>query len=294
MFRFSNASNPFTLATFWLILSLALMPSLVQAADKGLFWKLESPSGITSYLFGTMHTDDNRVTEFSPQVLEALNSVDTFMMEVSPGQDPKLLMLKEGNIATLMTNEEFEQVRELADFHVMHLGAAMQMKPWLLAVIFDLPRPQTPFAQDNLLMTKSEELLKNVEGIETAQEHFGVMDDFTLDEQMIMLRAVLKRTQEQKERDYERLLSAYLKGDAESITQLDEKITGGMLPDNLWLKMRKKLLDDRNVVMAERTIAKANQQSTFVAVGAAHLAGKTGLIAAYKNAGFKLTPLKMR
>lgn len=294
MFRFSNASNPFTLATFWLILCLALMPSLVQAADKGLFWKVESLSGITSYLFGTMHTDDNRVTEFSPQVLEALNSVDTFMMEVSPGQDPKLLMLKEGNIATLMTNEEFEQVRELADFHVMHLGAAMQMKPWLLAVIFDLPRPQTPFAQDNLLMTKSEELLKNVEGIETAQEHFGVMDDFTLDEQMIMLRAVLKRTQEQKERDYERLLSAYLKGDAESITQLDEKITGGMLPDNLWLKMRKKLLDDRNVVMAERTIAKANQQSTFVAVGAAHLAGKTGLIAAYKNAGFKLTPLKMR
>jgi len=179
MFRFSNANNPFTLATFWLILFLALMPSLGQAADKGLFWKAESPSGITSYLFGTMHTDDNRVTEFSPQVMDALNSVNTFMMEVSPGQDPKLLMLKEGNIATLMTNEEFEQVRELADFHVMHLGAAMQMKPWLLAVIFDLPKPQTPFAQDNLLMTKAEELLKDVESptahreAETAKAHRG-------------------------------------------------------------------------------------------------------------------------
>jgi len=294
MHCFSTDRPSFQLPTYWLALCLMLLPILTQAADKGLFWKAESPSGITSYLFGTIHTDDNRVTEFSPQVLEALNSVDTFMMEVSPGQDPKLLMLKEGNIATLMTNEEFEQVRELADFHVMHLGAAMQMKPWLLAVIFDLPKPQTPFAQDNLLMTKSEDLSKEVVGIETAQEHFGVMDSFSLDEQMVMLRAVLQRTQEQKERDYERLLSAYLKGDAESITQLDEKITGGMLPDNLWLKMRKKLLDDRNIVMAERTIAKANQQSTFVAVGAAHLAGKTGLIAAYKNAGFKLTPLKMR
>jgi uncharacterized protein len=31
-----------------------------QATEKGLFWKLESPSGVTSYLFGTMHTDDNR------------------------------------------------------------------------------------------------------------------------------------------------------------------------------------------------------------------------------------------
>lgn len=294
MHRFSTASQSTKFSAYWLAIWFMLMPVLAQAADKGLFWKAESPTGITSYLFGTMHTDDNRVTEFSPQVMEALNSVNTFMMEVSPGQDPSLLMLKEGNISTLMTNEEFEQVRELADFHVMHLGAAMQMKPWLLAVIFDLPKPQTPFAQDNLLMTKAEELLKDVEGIETAQEHFGVMDDFTLDEQMIMLRAVLKRSQEQKERDYERLVSAYLKGDAENIAQLDEKITGGMLPDALWQKMRKKLLDDRNVVMAERTLAKANQQSTFIAVGAAHLAGKTGLITAYKQAGFKLTPLKMR
>lgn len=275
----------------FILFSVALT---AQAADKGLFWKAESPTGITSYLFGTMHTDDNRITDFSPAVLDALKSVDTFMMEVSPGQDPKLLMLAEGNIATLMTNEEFEQVRELADFHVMHLGAAMQMKPWLLAVIFDLPKPQTPFAQDNLLMTTAEDLGKNTVGIETAQEHFGVMDSFSLDEQMTMLRAVLKRTPEQKERDFERLMAAYLKGDADSIGQLDEKITGGMLPDNLWLKMRKKLLDDRNVVMAERTLAKAKQSATFIAVGASHLAGKSGLIAAFQQAGFKLTPLKMR
>lgn len=284
----------FLLRRYLLGVLLAIIATSAQAADKGLFWKAESPTGITSYLFGTMHTDDNRVTDFSPAVLDALSNVDTFMMEVSPGQDPKLLMLAEGNLATLMTNEEFEQVRELADFHVMHLGAAMQMKPWLLAVIFDLPRPQTPFAQDNLLMTKAEALQKNVEGIETAQAHFGVMDEFTLDEQMTMLRAVLKRTQQEKERDFERLMTAYLNGDADNIGQLDEKITGAMLPNNLWLKMRKKLLDDRNIVMAERTIAKANQQSVFVAVGAAHLAGKTGLIAAYKNAGFKLSPLKMR
>lgn len=294
MYRFANPSFLGGIVGRWLLAMLLIAPLYVQAADKSLFWKAESPSGVTSYLFGTMHTDDNRVTEFSPQVLNALNSVETFMMEVSPGQDPKLLMLPEGNIATLMTNEEFEQVRELADFHVMHLGAAMQMKPWLLAVIFDLPKPQTPFAQDNLLMTKSEDLSKQVVGIETAQEHFGVMDSFSLDEQMVMLRAVLKRTPEQKEKDFERLMSAYLKGDAEQIANLDAQITGGMLPAPLWEKMRAKLLDERNVVMAERTIAKANQGATFVAVGASHLAGNSGLISAFKQAGFKLTPLKMR
>jgi uncharacterized protein len=294
MFRFSSPAIMFKPAIYWLATLLMLSPLWVQAADKGLFWKMESPTGVTSYLFGTMHTDDNRVTDFSPQVLDALKSVDTFMMEVSPSQDPKLLMLPEGNIATLMTNEEFEQVRELADFHVMHLGAAMQMKPWLLAVIFDLPKPQTPFAQDNLLMTKSEDLSKDVVGIETPQEHFGVMDSFSLEEQMVMLRAVLKRTPEQKEKDFEKLINAYLKGDAEKIASLDEQITGGMLPKPIWQKMRAKLLDERNVVMAQRSIAKASVGPTFVAVGASHLAGKTGLIAAFKEAGFTLTPLKMR
>lgn len=262
-----------------------------QATDKGLFWKLESPGGVTSYLFGTIHTDDSRVAEISPIVIAAIKQVDIFVMEVAENRDPGVMMLKEGNLASLLTEAEFEQVRELADFHVMHLGAAMQMKPWLLAVVFDLPKPQTPFAQDNLLMAKSEESAKEVLGIETAAEHFGVMDDFSLEEQMVMLRAVLKRTQAQKEADFERLMAAYLEGDSDKITALDEQITGGMLPKELWVKMRDRLLDKRNVVMAERTIKVANEKPVFVAVGASHLAGGNGLLAAFKKAGFKLSAM---
>lgn len=262
-----------------------------QATEKGLFWKLESPGGVASYLFGTIHTDDNRVAEISPGVIAAIKQVDSFVMEVAENRDPSVMMLKEGNLASLLTEAEFEQVRELADFHVMHLGAAMRMKPWLLAVVFDLPKPQTPFAQDNLLMTKAEENLKEVIGIETAKAHFGVMDDFSLDEQMVMLRAVLKRTQAQKEADFERLMAAYLEGDSDKITALDEQITGGMLPKALWAKMRDRLLDKRNVVMAERTIKVANEKPVFVAVGASHLAGDNGLIAAFKKAGFKLSAM---
>lgn len=260
-----------------------------QATEKGLFWKLESPTGIVSYLFGTFHTDDNRVAEISPNVAAAINSVDTFMMEASESRDPSVMMLKEGNLASQLTEAEFEQVRELADFHVMHLGAAMQMKPWLLAVVFDLPKPQTPFSQDNLLMTKSEELGKNVVGIESAKEHFGVMGDFNMQEQMVMLRAVLKRTPEQKVEDFERLLAVYLEGDSDKITALNEQITSGMLPKELWAKIKDKLLDKRSEVMAERAIKLTNEKPVFLAVGASHLAGNAGLIAAFKKAGYKLS-----
>ncbi len=279
----------FTIKKIILGFIFAVLAFAAQATEKGLFWKLESPTGKTSYLFGTMHTDDNRVAEMTPNMLEAMKSVDTFMMEAEPTQDPSIFMMKDASLPSLLTQAEFDQVRDLAEFHVMHLGAAMQMKPWLLAVIFDLPKPQTEFAQDNLLLTKSEDFGKEIKGLESSQEHFSIMDAFSIDEQMVMLRAVLKRTPEQKEADFERLMAAYLKGDSDKISALDEQITGGMLPKEIWAKMRVKLLDERNVVMAQRAIPVANEKPIFIAVGASHLAGDSGLIAAFKKAGFKLS-----
>ena len=281
----------FTINKIILGFIFAVLAFAAQATEKGLFWKLESPTGKTSYLFGTMHTDDNRVAEMTPNMLEAMKSVDTFMMEAEPTQDPSIFMMKDASLPSLLTQAEFDQVRDLAEFHVMHLGAAMQMKPWLLAVIFDLPKPQTEFAQDNLLMTKSEDFGKEIKGLETSQEHFSMMDAFSIDEQMVMLRAVLKRTPEQKEADFERLMAAYLKGDSDKISALDEQITGGMLPKEIWAKMRVKLLDERNVVMAQRAIPAAKERPIFIAVGASHLAGDNGLIAAFKKAGFKLSAI---
>ena len=281
----------FTIKKIILGFIFALLALSAQATEKGLFWKLESPTGTTSYLFGTMHTDDNRVAEMTPNMLDAMKSVDTFMMEAEPTQDPSIFMMKEASLPSLLTQAEFDQVRDLAEFHVMHLGAAMQMKPWLLAVIFDLPKPQTEFAQDNLLMTKSEDFGKEIKGLESSQEHFSMMDAFSMDEQMVMLRAVLKRTPEQKEADFEKLMNAYLQGDSDKISALDEQITGGMLPKELWAKMRKSLLDERNVVMAQRAIPIANVKPLFIAVGASHLAGDNGLIAAFKKAGFKLSTI---
>jgi uncharacterized protein len=276
-----------------LFISLCLLCSTqLQAAEKSLFWQLQSPAGQVSYLFGTMHTDDNRVTDFAPAVLLALKSVDSFMLEVAETPKPELLRMPQGDLKQLLTERELDQVAALADKHVMPLTTVLQMKPWLLAVIFDLPKPQTPFAQDFLLKAKAEELDKHILGLETPQAHFAVMDSLSLDEQLLMLRAVLKRSETQKEKDFERLMRAYLSGDAERVAHIDEALTGDILPPALWQRLRVKLLDERNVGMAALGIARAQQEKVFIAVGAAHLAGPTGLLQAFKQAGFKLTAIK--
>jgi uncharacterized protein len=278
---------------FWLLATVFLLFSQQgNTAEKSLFWQLESPEGQVSYLFGTIHTDDNRVTSFSPLVLQALKSVDTFMLEVADEPAAKLLQLPQSDLKQYLSEAELDQVAQLADVHVMPLDRVLKMKPWLLAVLFDLPKPQTPFAQDFLLKAKAEEMDKRVVGLESPQEHFGVMDSLTLDEQLLMLHAVLKRTQKQKEKDFEKLMKAYLAGNPDQVANMDDEMTRGVLPAEVWQRMRVKLLDERNVKMAERGLEQAKQRSVFIAVGAAHLAGKTGLIQAFKQAGFKLTPLK--
>lgn len=272
--------------------SLLVFFSLSTNAASGLFWKAESPSASTIYLFSTIHTDDNRVTDFSPAVINALKSSDVFMMEILPPNDASVLMMPSGNLKDMLTEAELEQVYALADFHVMHRDAALRMKPWLLAAIFDVPRPLTPFAQDNLLMTKAEDFGKQVIALETTAEHFGIMDSISLDEQLGILREVLKRSHADKERDYERLLNAYLKGDGEKLAALNAEITGSGMPQDLWERMRVKLLDERNAKMAERMLAAAKNKKLFIAVGASHLAGKGGLIDSLKQAGFQLSPVK--
>lgn len=268
--------------------------SLSAGAASGMFWKAESASSNTIYLFGTIHTDDNRVTDFSPAVISAIKSSDAFMMETLAPKDPSVLMMPAGSLKDMLTAAELEKVYELTEFHVMHRNAALRMKPWLLAAIFDVPRPITPFAQDNLLMAQAEDFGKEIIGIESTVEHFGVMDSISLDEQITMLREVLKRTPEVKERDYERLVQAYLKGDSDKLAVLNAEITGNSMQKDLWERMRVKLLDERNALMAERIMESAKTKKLFVAVGASHLAGEAGLLVMLKKAGFKLTPVKLK
>ena len=277
----------------FLIACLVLFSSLADAGDQGLLWQVKSPEGKVSYLLGTIHADDTRVTDFSPSLLDAFSKTEVFMMESLPPRNPSIFLMKNGNVAELLTEKEFDQVRELADFHSMHIEAAMKMKPWLLAVIFDLPKPKSMYSMDELLMAKAEEQNKIVLGLESTQAHFSVLDSISQDEQMVMLKAVLNRTQDEKLRDYEALLSTYQSGDLDKIASLDDSITGQMLPQALWEKMRIKLIDERNQGMTNGMIAQAKDKSVFVAMGASHLAGKDGVINRLRQAGYELVPVNM-
>lgn len=273
------------------VLLLGFMAA-AQAGDKGLLWKLQAPQGKTSYLFGTMHSDDRRVTDFPPAVMQALFDSEMFLMELQPPQDPSVYLMKKGRLDHMLTEQEFVKVIKLADFHSMHTDIATTMKPWLLAVIFDLPKPQSPYTLDAALMSLAQSRSKPIRALETVEEHFTVLDSFSIEEQLVMLRSVLKRTQEERERNFEELVKTYLAGDLDRIIEVNARQSGEQLPPELWARILEKLLDERNVRMAERIQQQAAERSVFVAVGAAHLPGEGGLLARLRDAGYQLTPVK--
>lgn len=274
------------------LLCLALSFS-AQAADNGLLWKVESPNGKVSHLLGTIHTDDERVTEFSPKIIKAIDQSDLFMMETLPPSDASFFMMKQGNVAQLLTQEELEQVFHLCMQHSMLPDYSLHMKPWLLAVVFDLPKSMSALSMDEKLMMTAIEKSKKIKGLEENAAHFSMLDSISIDDQMVMLRAVLKRTTEDKQRDFESLITTYKTGDLQKIGDLDETITGGMLPKELWGKMKTKLIDERNQGMADGLIAAASESKVFAAIGAAHLGGENGLLARLRGAGFKVSAVKI-
>ena len=275
-----------------LVILLLNIVSIAYASDRGLFWKLRAPNGSTHYLFGTMHTDDNRIIKFLPIVKKSVNASDILLVEITPDGHSQNLFMKNHFLVSDINEKELNQIKKLAEFHVMYFDNVMRMKPWLLAIIFDSPKPHTEFNQDYLLMAMAADLDKEVLGIESSQEHFATMDSLSLDEQLMMLRAVLKKTENEKLSDYNLLMKQYISGDVEQIRKTDERLTGKLLPEVLWAKIKVQLMNERNKKMVIKIKELSKDKQLFIAVGASHLAGQDGLLNQLRDSGFKISPLK--
>ena len=275
----------------WLLVLPWLSMSFAHGDDRGLLWKIESDNTPASYLFGTIHTDDARVTDFSPRLREALDESQTFMMEVLPPRDMTLILMKQGSLQNLLTPHELEEVKRLADMHAIGEDVALRMKPWLLASIFSLPRAQSPFTQDTLLYGMAGSSGKQIVGLEPPEAHFGALDSLSNAEQLVLLRLSLTQSIEEKEEAFEAVMQAYLDKEVGKIAAEDEKWLGGLSPE-LWNKVKTLLLDQRNANMADGIVNQMKKSRVFVAVGAAHLPGEGGLIERLRKAGYRLSAIQ--
>jgi len=274
----------------FLFLSLFLTLS-IGANENSIFWELESPEGKQIFIFGSIHVDDNRVVDFSDSVNNAMKKSDLFVSETNNVNNLKALEGLGGEYNKYLSDEDFQKISELSDFHSIETEFAIKLKPWLLGFIFSSPQAMNPFSQDNLLKVAASNYGLASKGLETVDEHYSVLDTLSPEDQFQILKNVLNLSEVDKEKNYQLMIKTYLTFNLNKILNVDEEITKSIVPKKAWSSVKNDLIHKRNKLFFNRLLILAKKNVLFVAVGASHLAGDDGLLQQFFQAGFKKKPL---
>jgi len=270
-----------------------------QPEPKGPYlWEATSELG-TVYLFGTIHIPAPEVLDLPQVVRDAIGRADVVLTELKLDRDTaaaaqKMMMLPPGEtLKTVLPPEDYERLVKKG----VPLAGMSRMKVWAAAQQLLLIHGAKYFMSgrqpmDMAIPREAEQAGKEVGALETPEEQIAVFETLTLPEQIRMLDKMadlVAKDRREKTDTIGEMVKIYLEGDLEKIMKFST--TYGGEPDATDKKLMKALLDDRNVRMAERLVARMKEKkgkTWFVAVGAAHHWGPTGLPALLRKQGFKV------
>ncbi len=273
----------------WLVLSPA-----AAVAEQGLLWQI-SGKGAQGYLFGTMHSDDERVTQLPAEVARHFAIADTLVLEVALDERSQQaaavqMLLPPGNsVSTLLGEPMATEVKEVMRARGVSAESTERMQLWVIAMTLSMPQPQSGLFLDKLLYQQAGKEGKGFEPLESINEQLSVFTALTVAEQKELLQSVLRHHGEYPLL-FEEMTQAYLDRDLERLRRMSRN---SPISDNTALqrKIEARLIDKRNQRMAARIETVLGKGRVFVAVGALHLPGEEGLIALLRQRGYTLEAL---
>jgi uncharacterized protein len=274
-----------------------------------LLWKIERAGRPTSYLFGTVHLTDERVTKLSPAVEQALSQSKTVALEVSDisekatatviAQSAPLVMFTDGRrLDGLLSGTEYDTVKRIISRSGMPSDLAALFKPWIVTMIMSVSDCERTSIQQGarVLDMKIAEVGKarglQVVGLETIPEQLQALAAVPEPQQLDMLRASLKfadRTNDMMET----LVQLYLERKISAALPFQIAIAKQVgIGNEAFAGFQEKLLTERNIKMRTTAEPLLEQGGVFIAIGALHLPGKQGLVALLRQAGYTVTPIE--
>jgi hypothetical protein len=266
-----------------------------QSITKGsLLWEI-SGNGLAkpSYLFGTFHIMCKDQFSVSETLTSKINSTEQFIGELDM-DDPNLqaslmqkIVLKDQTIESLMDSSSFRKFND-AFKKITGIPATMlnHYKPFYHLSLLTLKTiPCLNFVQpETELMQIAKKGGKSVLGLETVNEQMDAIDAQPLDSQVVSLQKMVLNFDSTKNMMNE-MIEVYKKDDAELLYDYVQKQgTDGIDEEVLLINRNKNWIPKIKKMMQEK--------SSFIAVGAAHLGGKTGVLALLKTEGYTVKPVK--
>ncbi|MFC7419673.1 TraB/GumN family protein [Iodobacter arcticus] len=280
----------------------AAVSKAVSASNKvenanSLLWKIEKKGMPPSWLYGTAHVGDPRVTQLSPKTEAAFADSKKVVTEIRLDfgmmmEMGKRMLTAEPSLEQIIDKEHYQKLLPALAARGYPEVATAKLKPWGAAMLLMTPVRQPGQMPLDLLFAKMAiEGQKDYSGLETLDEQLGLFETIPEAKQIELLYAVLDQ-QAEMETSYQKVLDLYLKQDINALAEYAEQDDFKM-PDQAWFRQwRAQLLDARNPRMAERLADKLKEGNAFIAVGALHLPGKTGLIQSLRQQGYRVSPVK--
>ena len=271
-----------------LFVFLALTISLsAQYADTRL-WRISGNNlSKASYLYGSMHVDDERVFNFSDSLFYALSSCEIFANEVSVDSVLKFLYQTiDSRFQKKLENDYFGDDEEALDEVSQSTGldkmTLKKMSPVVLkqlipAISGSKNRKQAML--DNYLYNVARQEGKTCIGIENLDTQIALFNDFPEQTKKEITDYTISKKRNSKNNP---LVDIYHNADLNAV----ELLIKTMPPD-----LVKAMFTDRNLGMAHNIDSISRQRSTFYTIGFGHLPGDLGLITLLRNMGYKVEPV---
>jgi len=286
-----------------LIVLFFLFPLFAQAQ---LLWKitgnkLKKPS----YLYGTMHTSHEKAFKLVDSLVVKIGTCEVYAGEMI--LDPsmflavmqQIFMGKDTTLQTLLSAEEYKIVKKTLDEKLGMMSPFVdRMKPMFTSVFIQAGDIEGMKAPDEgkverkpLDLHLQDEAAKRslfLVGLETLEEQMNVFNGVSLQNQAKMLyQEIINIDSKTGNTGMEKMLDWYAEQKLDSLYQYASKEFANE-PE-----LSYRILTKRNLTMADRIEKLILEKSAFIAIGAAHLPDKQGVIELLRKKKFKVEPIKL-
>lgn len=293
----------------------ALLQKIRTEADRtangrGLLWRIEKEGAAPSFLFGTMHMTDPRVTDLTPAARRAFEGADTVVIETTDvldqakamaalAREPELMMFTDNTTLTsLLSPEEAEILSEGLQQRGIPLASVAKMKPWMLSAMVSLPACELARKADGApvldvkLAQDAKTAGKSLEGLESAADQLRAMASLPIRFHIQGLVETL-RLGDKIDDVIETMIVLYRQGETGMFWPLFQAVLPGTAEDEVgYAAFEEAIITARNRTMAERAAPILARGNAFIAVGALHLPGPEGVVELLREQGYTVTPVR--
>lgn len=281
-----------------LVVLFLLLTRVVSA--QSLLWEV-SGNGLKqpSYLFGTYHILKDSYLDKTPTVQRVFSAAQGIVVETTIDSSAMLRMA----MRAIMPNNSLKKLLSESDYQLVadefkrvtgiELIMFNQMKPIMVATTLSLSyaekevdtlRSFTGQPLDLYFANEAQKQGKVLTPLETMDQQIGFLFDHDPVEQQAADLVRMVKEKEAMQGESKRLTDLYLASDLDGmwkLSQVYEKKYGDL----------SYLVNERNQAWMTKLPVLMDIRSTFIAVGALHLPGPTGIIALLRKAGYQLKPL---